>query len=226
MRLTAVLGISHGRLRRRIGFGPRSRLDLLRNLVTALVRHERIETTRARADEMRFYAEHVSGGEGREETGGGVLATVDPTPSPATPLRRRFCPAADRARQARRHGPAGHAPGRLLVDGERGSWGSRGGGGPGRGRGTERCRAAAALQEKDLVHKLFKVLAPRFAPHQGDYTRMVRIPKNDSLDRAERAVIEYKGNPLPPLPLPRRDGEKTLVNQLLKGYREERGTTV
>uniref|UniRef100_A0A8C5SXK4 Large ribosomal subunit protein bL17m n=1 Tax=Laticauda laticaudata TaxID=8630 RepID=A0A8C5SXK4_LATLA len=82
------------------------------------------------------------------------------------------------------------------------------------------------LTEKDLVHKLFQVLAPRFAPHQGGYTRMVRVPKNDNLDRAERAVIEYKGNPLPPLPLPRRDGEKTLVNQLLKGYREERGTAV
>lgn len=78
------------------------------------------------------------------------------------------------------------------------------------------------MQEKDLLPKLFQVLAPRFAPHQGGYTRMVRIPKNDNLDRAERAVIEYKGNPLPPLPLPRRDGEKTLVNQLLKGYREER----
>ncbi|XP_015671324.1 39S ribosomal protein L17, mitochondrial [Protobothrops mucrosquamatus] len=157
MRLTAVLGISHGRLRRRLGFGPRSRLDLLRNLVTGLVRHERIETTRARADEMRFYAEQLIEHAKRGDT--------DP--------------------QAMR-----------LAD----FW----------------------LTEKDLLPKLFQVLAPRFAPHQGGYTRMVRIPKNDNLDRAERAVIEYKGNPLPPLPLPRRDGEKTLVNQLLKGYREER----
>ncbi|XP_063147217.1 large ribosomal subunit protein bL17m [Candoia aspera] len=156
MRLTAVACISHGRLRRRFGLGPRSRLDMLRNLVTGLVRHERIETTRARADEMRFYAERLIDHAKRGD--------ADP--------------------QAMR-----------LAD----FW----------------------LTEKDLVHKLFKVLAPRFAPHQGGYTRMMRIPKNDNLDRAERAVLEYKGNPLPPLPLPRRDSEKTLVNQLLKGYREE-----
>lgn len=60
MRLSATAWISHGRVQRRFGLGPRSRLDLLRNLVTALVRHERIEAPRARADEMRFYAEHVS----------------------------------------------------------------------------------------------------------------------------------------------------------------------
>ncbi|GCC46383.1 hypothetical protein chiPu_0030477, partial [Chiloscyllium punctatum] len=40
-----------------MGLGPKSRLDMLRNLVTALVRHERIETTLARADEMKPYAE-------------------------------------------------------------------------------------------------------------------------------------------------------------------------
>ncbi|XP_032069474.1 39S ribosomal protein L17, mitochondrial [Thamnophis elegans] len=161
MRLTAVLGISHGRLRRRMGFGPRSRLDLLRNLVTSLVRHERIETTRVRADEMRFYAEHLIEHAKRGDT--------DP--------------------QAMR-----------LAD----FW----------------------LTEKDLVPKLFQVLVPRFASFQGGYTRMVRVPKNGDLDRAEKAVIEYKGNPLPPLPLPRRDGDKTLVNQLLKGYREELGSAV
>ncbi|KAL7989135.1 hypothetical protein Chor_008054 [Crotalus horridus] len=192
MRLTAVLGISHGRLRRRLGLGPRSRLDMLRNLVTGLVRHERIETTRARADEMRFYAEQLIEHAKRGDT--------DP--------------------QAMRLADFWLTVSGLGLGGGPGRWrGAR----PGTERGASAAAAAAAsLQEKDLLPKLFKVLAPRFAPHQGGYTRMVRIPKNDNLDRAERAVIEYKGNPLPPLPLPRRDGEKTLVNQLLKGYREER----
>lgn len=76
-------------------------------------------------------------------------------------------------------------------------------------------------QEKDLIHKLFKVLAPRFQPHPGSYTRMLHIPNRDSLDRAKMAVIELKGNPYPPLIRPRRDSEKTLLNQLLKGYRED-----
>ncbi|XP_008943159.1 PREDICTED: 39S ribosomal protein L17, mitochondrial, partial [Merops nubicus] len=77
------------------------------------------------------------------------------------------------------------------------------------------------LTEKDLIHKLFKVLAPRFQPHPGSYTRLLHIPNRDSLDRAKMAVIELKGNPYPPLIRPQRDSEKTLLNQLLKGYRED-----
>ncbi|NWT02761.1 RM17 protein, partial [Mionectes macconnelli] len=153
MRLSVAAAISHGRVYRRIGFGPRSRLDLLRNLVTALVRHERIETPWARADEMRGYAERPQ------------IPVVRPAAVPE-----------------------------LSVP---------------------------PPQEKDLIHKLFKVLAPRFQPHPGSYTRMLHIPNRDALDRAKMAVIELKGNPLPPLVRPRRDSEKTLLNQLLKGYRED-----
>lgn len=59
MRLTLPLLISHGRVARKMGLGPESRLNMLRNILTGLVRHERIETTVARADEVRFYAEKV-----------------------------------------------------------------------------------------------------------------------------------------------------------------------
>ncbi|NWR89539.1 RM17 protein, partial [Furnarius figulus] len=157
MRLSVPALISHGRVFRRLGRGPRGRLDLLRNLVTALVRHERIEAPWARADEMRGYAER-------------------------------------------------------LIDYAK------------RGDTDERAMRLANfwLTEKDLIHKLFKVLAPRFQPHPGAYTRLLQIPSRDELDRAKMAVIELKGNPLPPLIRPRRDSEKTLLNQLLKGYREDR----
>ncbi|NXN99639.1 RM17 protein, partial [Rhinopomastus cyanomelas] len=156
MRLSVALAISHGRVHRRLGLGPRSRLDLLRNLVTALVRHERIETPWARADEMRGYAER-------------------------------------------------------LIDYAK------------RGDTDERAMRMANfwLTEKDLIHKLFKVLAPRYQPHPGSYTRLLHIPNRDDIDRAKMAVIELKGNPLPPLIRPRCDSEKTLINQLLKGYRED-----
>uniref|UniRef100_A0A8D0HJF9 Large ribosomal subunit protein bL17m n=1 Tax=Sphenodon punctatus TaxID=8508 RepID=A0A8D0HJF9_SPHPU len=156
MRLSLAAWISHGRVHRRFGLGPRSRLDLLRNLVTGLVRHERIEAPWARADEMQFYAERL----------------ID------------YAKMGDTEEKAMR-----------MAD----FW----------------------LTEKDLIHKLFKVLAPRFQSHDGNYTRLLQIPNRDNLDRAKRAVIEYKGNPLPPLKLPRRDNEKTLLNQLLKGYRED-----
>lgn len=60
MRLTLQMLISHGRVARKMGLGPQSRINMLRNILTGLVRHERIETTLARADEVRFYAEKVT----------------------------------------------------------------------------------------------------------------------------------------------------------------------
>lgn len=77
------------------------------------------------------------------------------------------------------------------------------------------------LQEKDLVPKLFKVLAPRFETRPNGYTRMARIPNRANLDRAKMAVLEYKGNPLPPLYPVKKPNELWLINQLLKGYRQE-----
>ncbi|XP_053331342.1 39S ribosomal protein L17, mitochondrial [Spea bombifrons] len=157
MRLFPGLLISHGRVARRIGLGPRSRLDLLRNLLTALVRHERIETTWARADELQVYAEKL----------------ID------------YGRLGDSSEKAMR-----------MAD----FW----------------------LTEKDLIHKLFQTLVPRFSSWHGNYTSMHRIPNRDRLDRAKMAVIEYKGNPFPPLNVRKRDGDKTLLNQLLLGYRLEK----
>ncbi|XP_020329478.1 39S ribosomal protein L17, mitochondrial isoform X2 [Oncorhynchus kisutch] len=134
MRVNIQMLISHGRVARKMGLGPESRINMLRNILTGLVRHERIETTRGRADEVQFYAE----------------------------------------------------------------------------------------KEKDLIPKLFKVLAPRFETQPKAYTRMARIPNRENLDRAAMAVLEYKGNPFPPLQTAKRDNELTLLNQLLKGYREQR----
>uniref|UniRef100_A0A8D2JAV9 Large ribosomal subunit protein bL17m n=1 Tax=Varanus komodoensis TaxID=61221 RepID=A0A8D2JAV9_VARKO len=204
MRLSAAAWISHGRVQRRLGLGPRSRLDLLRNLVTGLVRHERIEAPRARVDEMRFYAEHVSVG------GGGALG-LSPPGRRALPWARggpcpEWCPA-----RAPPNRPFPPSPAWQLID-----YAKRGDGDPAAMR-----MADFWLTEKDLIHKLFKVLVPRFQAHTGHYTRMHQIPNRENLDRAKMAVIEYKGNALPPLPLRPHDSEKTLVNQLLKGYRED-----
>ncbi|XP_018423753.1 PREDICTED: 39S ribosomal protein L17, mitochondrial [Nanorana parkeri] len=156
MRLFPGLLVAHGRVARRMGLGPRSRLDMLRNLLTALVRHERIETTWARADELNFYANKM----------------ID-------------------------YGKCGDTNEKAMK------------------------MADFWLTEKDLIHKLFKVLVPRFTSHSGNYTSMYQIPNRENLDRAKMAVIEYKGNPFPPLPAHKRNNEKTLINQLLVGYRLE-----
>ncbi|XP_056300000.1 39S ribosomal protein L17, mitochondrial [Pseudoliparis swirei] len=158
MRLTLQMLISHGRMARKMGLGPQSRLNMLRNILTGLVRHERIETTAARADEVIFYAE-------------------------------------------------------KLVDYAK------------KGDTDEKAMKMATfwLTEKDLVPKLFKVLAPRFENLSKGYTRMARLPNRLNLDRAKMAVVEYKGNPFPPLYPVKKENALTLLNQLLKGYREERG---
>ncbi|XP_038625799.1 39S ribosomal protein L17, mitochondrial isoform X2 [Tachyglossus aculeatus] len=134
MRLSGSLGISHGRVFRRLGLGPESRINLLRNLLTGLIiDYGKLGDTNEKAMRMADF------------------------------------------------------------------W----------------------LTEKDLIPKLFQTLAPRFRDRQGSYTLLQRIPNRSNLDRAKMAVIEYRGNPLPPLPLPRKDGNGTLLNQLLWGYRRD-----
>ncbi|XP_051575983.1 39S ribosomal protein L17, mitochondrial [Myxocyprinus asiaticus] len=161
MRLTLQTFISHGRVYRRMGLGPESRINMLRNILTGLVRHERIETTRARADEVRFYAEKLIDYAKKGDTNEKSMKMAD-------------------------------------------FW----------------------LTEKDLIPKLFKVLAPRFENQTSGYTRMARIPNRDNLDRSPMAVLEYKANPFPPLFPVKRVSEMNLVNQLLKGYREEKALMV
>ncbi|KAL6462485.1 hypothetical protein MHYP_G00289070 [Metynnis hypsauchen] len=157
MHLTLRALISHGRVARRMGLGPESRINMLRNILTGLVRHERIETTRARADEVRFYAEKLIDYAKKGDTNEKSMKMAD-------------------------------------------FW----------------------LTEKDLIPKLFKVLASRFENQSSGYTRMARLPNRENLDRAAMAVIEYKGNPFPPLFPVKKENELNLVNQLLKGYREEK----
>lgn len=148
--------ISHGRVYRRLGLGPESRIHLLQNLLTGLVRHERIEASWARVDELRGYAEKL----------------ID-------------------------YGKLGDTNERAMR------------------------MADFWLTEKDLIPKLFQVLAPRYQGQNGGYTRMLQIPNRNQQDRAKMAVIEYRGNCLPPLPLPRRDSNLTLLNQLLQGLRQD-----
>ena len=75
--------------------------------------------------------------------------------------------------------------------------------------------------ERDSIPKLFQVLAPGFHVQTGDYRRMLQIPNRNEQDRARMAVTAYKGNCLPPLPLPHRDSNPTLLNQLLQGLQQD-----
>lgn len=82
------------------------------------------------------------------------------------------------------------------------------------------------LLEKQLVHKLFKVLAPRFQNYSVSYTRMLKAPKPYPGDTYTKAVLELRGNPYPPL-VPDTHQNRNLIHNVLldeakKAYRAEK----
>eukprot|EP00049_Salpingoeca_infusionum_P019142 m.360430 g.360430 ORF g.360430 m.360430 type:complete len:150 (-) comp19042_c0_seq1:44-493(-) len=67
---------------------------------------------------------------------------------------------------------------------------------------VSREKVVAWLPEKDLVPKVFDVLAPRYAERQGGYTRVLKAGFR-AKDQAPMAYIEFVDNDLPPLRAPR-----------------------
>nr|CAI5855367.1 unnamed protein product [Callosobruchus analis] len=77
------------------------------------------------------------------------------------------------------------------------------------------------LVEKQLIHKLFKVLAPRYENYTVAYTRMLPAPR--PYPGYYKAVLELKGNPYPSL-LPDTHTNRNLIHNVLldeakKAYR-------
>lgn len=82
------------------------------------------------------------------------------------------------------------------------------------------------IREKQYVHKLFKVLVPRFQNCPVSYTRMYRAPKPYPGDNVTRAVLELRGHPFPPLTPDMTHNRNFIQNVLLdeakKEYRREK----
>lgn len=107
---------------RKLNRSPAHRRALLRNLVTALLEHERIRTTDPKAKELRRIAD------------------------------------------------------RVITLGKRGSLHAR-------------RRAAAYVQKRSVVKKLFDEVAPRFANRPGGYTRVIKIGPRLG-DAADESIVE------------------------------------
>ncbi|XP_067123468.1 large ribosomal subunit protein bL17m [Centruroides vittatus] len=147
--------------------GPYGRLLKLRDVVTAVVKHERIELNLNKADEARGYIERL-------------------------------------ITEAIRNGDK-HVPTMELAT----FW----------------------LEEEQLIHKLFKVLVPRYNSYNECYTLLHMVPRQfentvtgkdkTSLYITERAVLELKGNPFPPMPGRIAPNNRFLTNILLNEAKKE-----
>lgn len=77
------------------------------------------------------------------------------------------------------------------------------------------------LIEKQLVHKLFKVLAPRYENYTTSYTRIWKASQMWPSGRYKRSVLELKGNPFPPLYPDTRNNRNLIHNILLDEAKKE-----
>ncbi|XP_066146674.1 large ribosomal subunit protein bL17m [Euwallacea fornicatus] len=82
------------------------------------------------------------------------------------------------------------------------------------------------LIEKQLIHKLFKVLVPRFEQYNVSYTRLLRAPRPYPGPQNLKVVLELKGNPYPSLLLDTSANKNLIHNILLdeakKAYRTKK----
>lgn len=74
------------------------------------------------------------------------------------------------------------------------------------------------LLEKELVHKLFKVLVPRFENFTTSYTRMLKAPSWQYVENERnfnKSVLELRGNPYPSLTGSQANNRLLIQNVLL-----------
>jgi len=77
------------------------------------------------------------------------------------------------------------------------------------------------LLEKQLVHKLFKVLVPRYENYNVSYTRMYKAPRDYPGIYYRQSVLELRGNPYPLLTADQSQNRNLLHNVLLDEARKE-----
>ncbi|XP_035229359.1 39S ribosomal protein L17, mitochondrial-like [Stegodyphus dumicola] len=85
------------------------------------------------------------------------------------------------------------------------------------------------LEDKQMLHKLFKVLVPRFQNTTNTtFTKMYLIPDKCHLaaelkkvNFTQACVLELRGNPYPPMPSKPKPNTESLTNILLKEASKE-----
>jgi len=72
--------------------------------------------------------------------------------------------------------------------------------------------------DKSAVHKLFKVLVPRFKDYTTSYTRVMATPlyrEDNHRRKPNRLLVELRGNPFPPLEYPNSKPNRNHIHNVL-----------
>nr|SVE94535.1 EOG090X0EUO [Simocephalus serrulatus] len=77
------------------------------------------------------------------------------------------------------------------------------------------------LTEKQLVHKLFKVLVPRYQNFNSSFTSLILGPNTYPSFNPNTAILELKGNPFPSLQSESKNHHYWLHNVLLEEAKKE-----
>ncbi|XP_022826654.1 39S ribosomal protein L17, mitochondrial [Spodoptera litura] len=77
------------------------------------------------------------------------------------------------------------------------------------------------LLEKELVHKLFKVLVPRYESTNLSYTRLYNAPRPQYGRSLDKVVLELRGNPYPDLLNNKSNNRLLIQNVLLDAAKNE-----
>jgi large subunit ribosomal protein L17 len=160
----------HGKAGRHLGRSSGHRRALYRNLITELFRHERIETTEAKARAIRPQAERLvtKARKARAERVVELAKQRDSQKLAAWFNARRadqLIALADEGDEA--------ALGRMAAE---------------MALHTRR-QLLAELTDHDVAHKLVEEIAPRFEDRPGGYTRMFKLGERKG-DAARMALLE------------------------------------
>ncbi|KAH0946584.1 hypothetical protein HN011_009969 [Eciton burchellii] len=77
------------------------------------------------------------------------------------------------------------------------------------------------IKEKQLVHKLFKVLVPRYQNYNISFTKLYKAPSIYPVSYYDRAVLELRGNIYPSLQQDNKLEQYQLHNLLLDAAKRE-----
>ena len=160
----------HRKTGRHLGRDSGHRRALYRNLMTELFRHERIETTQAKARAVRPLAERLvtKARKARPDRVVELAKQRDVEKLSAWFSSKRADQLVSLADQGEEEALEAMARDMALH---------------------ARRQVLSVLQEKDVAHKLVEEIAPRFEDRPGGYTRMLKLGARRG-DAAEMALLE------------------------------------